>query len=104
MEVNTSICPKFEKATKLLSKKWSSLIIYQLLHGSNRFNDLQKEIKVSAKVLSERLKELEEENIVKRTVYNETPVRIEYDLTEKGKSLEPILDALSKWSDKWIQK
>lgn len=100
--VDTSICPKFEKATSLLSKKWSSLIIYQLLGGTRRFTDLQKEIKVSAKVLSERLKQLEDEMIIKRNVFPETPIRIEYELTDKGKSLEPILRALSDWSDKWV--
>ncbi|MBN2876465.1 MAG: winged helix-turn-helix transcriptional regulator [Bacilli bacterium] len=101
--MDTSICPKFEKASSLLSKKWSSLIIYQLLNGPKRFSDLQKEIKVSAKMLSERLKELEEEEIIKRHVYPETPIRIEYCLTAKGKSFEPILAALSAWSQEWIK-
>ncbi|HPJ24191.1 MAG TPA: helix-turn-helix domain-containing protein [Bacillota bacterium] len=101
--VDTSICPKFEKAAALLGKKWSSLIIYQLMNGTKRFTDLQKEIKISAKVLSDRLKELEDEKIIKRNVYPETPIRIEYDLTDKGKSLEPILSAISCWSDQWVK-
>jgi len=103
MFVDTSICPKFEKASQLLSHKWSSLIIYQLLNGPQRFSDLQKEIKVSAKMLSERLKELEEEEIIARNVYPETPIRIEYCLTKKGKSLEPILNALGEWATTWVK-
>lgn len=101
--MDTSICPKFEKASQLLSRKWSSLIIYQLLNGPKRFSDLQKEIKVSAKMLSERLKELEDEMIITRTLYPEMPIRVEYELTEKGKSLEPILNSLSDWSNTWIK-
>lgn len=98
-----SICPKFEKATKILGKRWVGLIIYQLMPGPKRFNTLETEIKISAKVLSERLKELELEGLVVREVYPETPVRIEYRLTEKGHSLKPIMDAIASWSHDWVK-
>lgn len=97
------ICPKFEKAISILSKRWVGLIIHQLLDQPKRFGDLQEEIKLSSKVLSERLKDLEKEGIVKRDVYPETPVRIEYSLTDKGRTLKNSLEAIHLWADEWIK-
>jgi DNA-binding HxlR family transcriptional regulator len=96
------ICPKFEKAVQLLGKRWMGLIIYQLLSGAKRFSDLEKEVHISAKILSERLKALEKEGILIRTVYPETPVKIEYSLTEKGKSLDHVMKSIESWSNQWI--
>lgn len=98
-----NICPKFEKALSILNKRWSSLIIFQLLSGSQRFCHIESEIGISGRVLSERLKDLEKEEIIKRNVYNETPVRIEYSLTEKGKALQPTIAEIQKWSHDWIK-
>lgn len=100
--MSDQICPKFEHAVQLLNKRWTGLIVYQLLSGSTRFNELQQSIGVSSKVLSERLKYLEHEAIIKRNVYPEVPVRIEYDLTKKGRSLEPILKEIHIWADQWV--
>src|SRR5690625_5470233 len=75
----------------LLSQRWTGLIIYQLLPGPQRFCSIESSIGVSGRVLSERLKDLETKGIVKREVYPETPVRIEYSLTDKGISLEPLM-------------
>lgn len=100
--MSDQICPKFEKATKLLSKRWNGLIIHQLLIRPKRFGELETEIKVSAKVLSQRLKELEQVGLIQRIVYAETPVRIEYILTEMGKSLEPVMLAIEDWSSNWL--
>lgn len=97
------ICPKFEQAIQLLGKKWMGLIIHQLLIQPKRFSELEQEIQLSGKVLSERLKELEQEGIVVRNVYPDVPVRIEYDLTEKGRSLQPIMDQVTKWSQQWYE-
>lgn len=98
---DTNICPKFEKALSILNKRWTGLIVFQLLNGSQRFCNIESEIGISGRVLSERLKDLEKEGIVKRTVYDETPVRIEYSLTEKGMALEPVLNEIQNWADKW---
>ena len=98
-----TICPKFEKAISLLSQRWTALIIYQLLPGSQRFNEIQSAIGISGKVLSDRLKELEQKAIIKRDVIPETPVIIEYSLTEKGRSMEPILNTIEDWSQTWIE-
>ena len=97
------LCPKFESAFELLGKRWTGLIIRVLLNGSKRFKDMSQLIpNLSDRVLSERLRDLEEAEIVKRNVYPETPVRIEYELTEKGHSLQPMMDECEKWAEKWI--
>ena len=97
------ICPKFEKAISLLSQRWTALVIYHLLSGPGRFSVIQSSIGISGKVLSDRLKELERHGIVKRDVIPETPVIIEYSLTEKGHSMEPILRTIEDWSQAWVQ-
>ena len=99
------ICPRFEKAISLLSQRWTALVIYHLLSstGSQRFSEIQSAIGISGKVLSDRLKDLEQQEIIKRVVIPETPVVIEYSLTEKGHSLEPILKEIEKWSQEWVQ-
>ena len=98
----SEICVKFESASKILSKRWIGLLIHQLLDGPKRFNELESELKISGKVLSEKLKEMEKLKIVKRTVYPTTPVKIEYTLTNKGKALDPVIKAIEDWSQSWI--
>lgn len=101
--MDKSICPRFEKAMTILSQRWTGLIIYQLLSGPQRFCTIESSVGVSGRVLSERLKDLENEGIVRREVHPETPVRIEYSLTEKGKSLEPLMKEIEKWSQSWLE-
>ncbi|BAM46672.1 winged helix-turn-helix transcriptional regulator [Amphibacillus xylanus] len=96
------ICPKFEKAILLLSKRWTALVIYQLLNGTQRFNEIQSAIGISGKVLSDRLKDLEQEGIVHREVIPDTPVIIQYSLTDKGRSMEPIIQSIEHWSQDWM--
>lgn len=96
------LCPKFETAFELLGKRWTGLIVRSLLGGSKRFSDIQEIIpNLSARMLTERFKELEEQGIVTRTVYPEMPVRIEYELTEKGRALEKAMDEIQKWAEEW---
>jgi DNA-binding HxlR family transcriptional regulator len=104
IEVDKAICPRFEKAMTILSQRWTGLIIYQLLSGPQRFCTIESSIGISGRVLSERLKDLESEGIVKRKVYPETPVRIEYSLTEKGMGLEPLMKEIENWSQSWLEK
>ncbi|AWB46032.1 transcriptional regulator [Paenibacillus sp. CAA11] len=99
----TQICPRFEKGIQIASKRWACLIIYQLLEGPKRFCAMETALNISGRLLSERLKELETEGIVKRIVYPETPVRIEYSLTQKGLAFESILSAIQTWSQTWIE-
>ncbi|MBV2197227.1 winged helix-turn-helix transcriptional regulator [Bacillus velezensis] len=99
----SEMCPRFEKAVDILSKRWVALIVFQLLNGQRRFSEIEAALpNLSGRVLSERLKELETEGVIKRDVIPETPVRIEYSLTEKGRALAPILEEISKWSSTWI--
>lgn len=97
------MCPRFEKAMSILGQRWSGLIIYQLLNGPQRFCTVEAAMPISARVLSERLKDLEQEGIVLRQVYPETPVRIEYSLTEKGLALAPLMKEIEKWGQDWIE-
>ncbi|MBD7985493.1 helix-turn-helix transcriptional regulator [Sporosarcina sp. Sa2YVA2] len=99
---NFELCPRFEKAVSILSQRWTALIIYQLTSGPQRFCTMTEKLGVSGKTLTERLKELEQRGFVVRDVYPETPVRIEYSLTDKGMSLTPIMKEIEKWSSKWI--
>ncbi|MGJ5637931.1 winged helix-turn-helix transcriptional regulator [Bacillus altitudinis] len=99
----SDMCPRFEKAVELLSKRWVALIVFQLLSGSQRFSEIEATLtNLSGRVLSERLKELEAAGIVKREVFAETPVRIEYSLTDMGRSLAPVFEEIAKWSSEWI--
>lgn len=96
------MCPKFEAAFELLGKRWTGLIIRTLLSGQKRFSDIADAIpNMSARMLTERFKELESEGIVIRRVYPETPVRIEYELSEKGRDLEAVMDEIQNWAEKW---
>lgn len=100
--MDKTICPRFEKAMGILGQRWTGLIMYQLLTGPQRFCTIESAVGVSGRVLSERLKDLESEGIVKREVYPETPVRIEYSLTEKGQALEPLMKEIETWSQTWL--
>lgn len=97
------LCPKFETAFELLGKRWTGLIIQVLMNGPMRFKDISAMIPcMSDRMLTERFKELEQAGIVARNVYPEMPIRIEYELTEKGKALRPVMNAVQNWGDEWI--
>ena len=97
-EINCSI----EKTLEVLDGKWTFLIIKNLFDGVKRFGELVKSLKgISPKTLSARLKELEKRGIIQRTAYPTVPPMVEYSLTEKGKSLKPIIIAMKLWGAKW---
>lgn len=88
---------------QILGKRWTGLILRVLMDGPCRFRDLQHLIPdLSDRLLSERLKELEHEGIVSRTVHPDTPVRVEYALTPKGHALEPVVAAIQVWAEQWL--
>lgn len=97
----STLCPTVEKAMQLMGKRWTGLIIYQLLSGQQRFCAIQAALPISGRLLSERLKELEDEGIVNRHVYPEVPVRVEYSLTDKGAALEPVIRNIEQWAYTW---
>lgn len=97
-------CTRYHKAVELVGRRWTGAIIRELLDGATRFNEIRDAIPdLSDRMLSERLKELEAEGIVIRTVYPETPVLIEYQLTEKGKDLERVVVAIKEWAYEWLE-
>lgn len=97
-----SFCPRFHRAAELVGKRWSAAAIRALLPGPLRFNALQASIPgVSARMLSERLAELEDEGVVQREVSARAPVRVTYALTPKGRALARVVDALTDWAHHW---
>ncbi len=99
----THMCPKYELGIELLGKRWTALIIRVLMAGPKRFKEIKEQIpEMSDKMLTDRMKELEANGVIVRHVYPETPVRIEYELTDKGVSLRPVIEAIQAWSEAWL--
>lgn len=101
-ETDCKLCPKFTQTFMMFGKKWNGLIIEVLLEEPTlRFKDIANAItKCSDRVLCERLKELEDEQIVVRNTYPDSS-RVDYALTERGRELAPVMKAVHDWSDKW---
>ena len=92
-----SACP-VERALAIVGAKWTLLLFHQLMEGPQRFGALERALDGSSpKVLTERLRELEAQGLVSRTVHAEVPPRVEYALTAQGRALRPIIDALGTW-------
>ena len=92
-------CPA-ETALAFLSGKWRPMVIFYLLQGTRRFNQLQRELgAVTHRTLSKTLKEMEADGLLIRHDYGEIPPRVDYALTEKGRSLAPVLDAMHRWAE-----
>lgn len=92
-------CP-VETTLTLIGDKWKVLILWDLLPGTKRFGELKKSIgSVSQKVLTTQLRAMEENGLVHREVYAQVPPKVEYSLTELGRSLKPILDAMRDWGE-----
>ncbi len=86
---------------KLIGNKWKILIIRDLLTGTKRFGELKKSVGCSQKVLTSNLKELEESKLLSRKVFAEVPPRVEYTLTKTGLSLQPVLNEMAAWGEKY---
>ena len=92
-------CP-VETTLTLIGDKWKVLILRDLMPGTKRFGELKKSIgSVSQKVLTAQLRDMEKNGLVHREVYAEVPPRVEYSLTELGRSLRPILDSMWSWGE-----
>tara|TARA_R110002020_G_scaffold15555_25_gene55339 strand:+ start:3911 stop:4291 length:381 start_codon:yes stop_codon:yes gene_type:complete len=87
-----------EAALQFIDGKWKGVILYHLLDGTMRFNEIRRAIpSVTQRMLTNQLRELEADELIERTVYAEVPPKVEYSLTERGRSLEPVLLALRAW-------
>ena len=103
MGLKPQLCARFHRAVELIGGRWTGAVIQLLLNGRMRFAELRDAIPdISDRMLSERLRELETEGIVERIVVPETPVRVEYELTEKGRALEQALASLGRWAERWV--
>ena len=92
-----SQCP-IEEAMRVLSGRWPTLLLYYLKYGTKRFNELRRDNPtVSHRILMLELRKLEEAGIVRRTAYPGYPLRVDYDLTARGRKLVPLIDALGDW-------
>ncbi|RRD40007.1 transcriptional regulator [Leptotrichia sp. OH3620_COT-345] len=95
------LCP-VEITLMMISNKWKALIIRELLGGTKRFNELKKNINnISQKVLTSNLREMEKSGLLTRKVYPEVPPKVEYTLTEIGKSLNSVLGEMYKWGENY---
>lgn len=91
-----------EAALSVIGGKWKCMILFHLLDGTKRFNELHREVPgITQRMLTLQLRELEADNVVHREVYAEVPPRVEYSLTEFGRTLEPILMGLKHWGDSY---
>src|SRR3954469_1432965 len=99
----SAFCPAFYHAIVLIGRRWTGAILRAMLSGEARFSDIASVVPgLSDRLLSERLKELEAEGIVMRTVVASTPVRVDYALTEKGQALSEVIAAVSTWAEQWL--
>ena len=97
------LCTRFHYASELMGRRWNGAIIFMLLKQTCRFAALRDGIPgITDRMLSERLQELEDEGVVNRTVVPETPVRVEYSLTKKGRALAAAIDSIADWAEKYI--
>ena len=103
MSENTRmVCRHFHRAVELIGRRWTGAVLQVLMGGRTRYCEIRGAIpEVSDRMLSERLKELEAEGIVLRIVTPDTPVRVEYELSQKGRALEQTLGAIAQWADAW---
>jgi DNA-binding HxlR family transcriptional regulator len=97
-----AVCPHFHRAIELIGKRWTGAIVCALTERSMRYAELGKAIPgLSDRLLSQRLRELEEEGLVEREVEAGTPVRVTYSLTQAGLELDPALRELKAWAKRW---
>ena len=94
-----------ETTAQLIGSKWRLLILRDLMEGTKRFGELKKSVgSISQKVLTSNLRDMEEKGLVVRRVYPEVPPRVEYGLTDLGKSLAPIVDAMRAWGEGYLDR
>ena len=96
------VCPDFHVAVELVGRRWSGAILYALAEGPHFFAELAHAVPgLSDRLLSQRLRELESEGLVERSVHDGPPARVSYALTEKGRALSPALRELRTWAKRW---
>ena len=98
-----TVCSRFHRAVELIGSRWTGAIIQTLLRGSARYALIRSAIPdITDRMLSERLRSLEGEGLLTRKVIPDSPVRVEYELTAKGRSLKEALEAIGSWAEQWV--
>lgn len=98
-------CPRFHRAVEVVGRRWTGAVIRALCTGPHGFNELLATIPgLSDRLLTERLRELESEKVVRREVLAGPPVRVQYSLTERGAELEPAIRAIGAWAERWMTR
>lgn len=102
-ETTPPVCSRFHRAVELIGSRWTGAIIRTLLNGPVRYATIKSAIPdITDRMLSERLRSLESEGVLVRRVVPESPIRVEYELTSKGSSLQSALQEIGAWAEKWI--
>ena len=97
------VCSRFHRAIELIGSRWTGAILRILLDGRTRYASIKAAIPdITDRMLSERLRSLEAEGLVARSVVPDTPVRVEYELTKKGRELQDALREIGNWAERWI--
>jgi DNA-binding HxlR family transcriptional regulator len=98
-------CPFYHEAVELVGRRWTGAILRVLMDGPLRFSEVAQAVpELSDRLLSERMKELERRGIVERNVIPGPPLRVEYQLSEMGRELEPALSELHRWANRWLRR
>ncbi len=102
-EIHDTGCCSVAACAEILGAKWTAVLVHDLSEGARRFTELEHSCRgISPRTLSERLRALEQEGIVVRRSYTESPPRVEYELTEKGESLLPIIEEMRRFGHAWL--
>jgi DNA-binding HxlR family transcriptional regulator len=97
MAKRSTVCPA-ETTLAVIGGRWKVVLLYHLRQGTKRFSELKRALKgISQKMLTQQLREMERDGIVSRTVYPQVPPKVEYRLTPRGESLQPVVDAMCRW-------
>ncbi len=103
MPMHGTLCPRFHKAIELIGSRWTGAVLRLLMGGRARFAELRDGIPdISDRMLSERLRILEEQGLIERHVLPDPPIKVEYELTQMGKELQRSLEAIGNWAEKWL--
>jgi DNA-binding HxlR family transcriptional regulator len=103
-EEMTAYCPRYQHAVEIIGRRWTGAVLRALIAGETHFAALARTVPgMSDRLLSERLKELEVEGIVQRTVTPCTPVRVEYTLTVMGHALMPVVQTIATWAETYLE-
>ena len=103
--IESPLCPIFHDAVELIGRRWNGAILYVLMRGPHRYNELLAAIpNLSDRILTMRLKELEKHRLISRAVESGPPLKVTYQLTPAGRDLNEVMDAIGAWGHRWREQ